>query len=289
MKDSKSQRSDNGTQNRFVANKLAEVADLLDQQNASHFRVRAYRDAADYVAALSKAIGLIYEQEGRKGLEALPTIGASIANAIIELIETGDLGILDRLRGATDPVRLFQTVPMIGPALAQTIHDDLHIDSLEDLEAAAFDGRLADLKGIGQRRNDSIRHSLNDMLARRRPRQSGPRDGPPTVRQILDIDEAYRGSLQSLPAIKPRRFNPTGERQIPILHTEIEDWRFTALFSNTAAAHRFGRTKDWVVIYHEREGHPEGQSTVVTQHGGPMDGKRVIRGREEACARYYGI
>ena len=99
-------------ENLFIAEKLSEVADYLERQGATQFRVAAYRDAATYVAALSEPIRLVYRNSGKPGLEALPTIGVSIAAAIAELLETDALGILDRLRGSADPEKLFQTVPL---------------------------------------------------------------------------------------------------------------------------------------------------------------------------------
>jgi hypothetical protein len=280
-------RDDDLSENRFVADKLEDVASLLDQQNASLFRVRAYRDAASYLRGLPHPVRLDYQHGGKRGLDDLPTIGTSIAAAIAEILDTGALGLLDRLRGAADPEQVFQSVPMIGPALARLIHDDLNIDTLEALEAAAYDGRLATIKGIGPRRVESLRHSLTDMLARRRPRQT-PRDQQqPSVADILAVDQAYRSNVEQLPTIKPRRFNPTGGTRLPILHTERDEWQFTALFSNSPTAHRFGKTRDWVVIYFERADQPEAQVTIVTEHGGPLDGKRVIRGQENACATHY--
>ncbi len=275
------------SENRFVADKLDEVARLLEQQNASLFRIRAYRDAASYVRGLSHPIRLDYQRGGKRGLDDLPTIGQSIAATIAEILDTGASGLLDRLRGAADPEQVLRTVPMIGPALAQQIHDDLGIETLEALEAAAYDGRLASLKGFGPRRVESLRHSLADMLARRRPRQAPIDRQQPSLADILSIDQTYRSNADKLPTIKPRRFNPTGETRLPILHTERDGWQFTALFSNTPAAHRFGRNRDWVVIYFERPDQPEGQVTVVTEHGGVLDGKRVIRGQEKACQAYY--
>lgn len=277
-------QQDRAVPNAFIAEKLREVADLLDQQAATPFRVRAYRDAAAYIDTMKEPLGAIYERDGRPGLEDLPTIGSSIASAIAEMLETGDLGLLGRLRGSANPEALFQTVPMIGPTLAHAIHDTLHIETLEALEAAAADGRLLSVEGFGQRRVDSMRHSLNEMLARRRAHDGA---AEPPVSDILAVDLAYRDNAYTLPTITPRRFNATGERRIPIMHTEHGPWQFTALFSNTASAHRFGRTQDWVVIYFERDGHPDGQATVVTQHGGPLDGRRVVRGRETDCARLY--
>jgi len=275
-------------ENQFIAGKLADVADLLEAQGATTFRVRAYRSAAEYIAALPQSIRHVYRETGRRGLEDLPTIGDSIAAAISELLETGRLGTLDRLRGSEEPEKLFQTVPMIGPQLAKTIHNTLHIDTLEALEAAAADGRLAAVKGIGRRRVDGIRNSLNNMLARRRPRPLQGGTKPPSVADILAVDQTYREKADTLPTIQPRRFNKSGDLRIPILHTERRDWEFTALYSNSSAAHQYGKTRDWVVIYYEQDTHPEGQSTVVTQRGGILDGKRVVRGREKDCADFYG-
>jgi hypothetical protein len=277
------------TENAFIAEKLSEVADLLDQQAAASFRARAYHDAATYIATLPHPIRTIYEQEGRKGLEHLPTIGVSISAAVAALLESGAFDLLERLRGTTDPETLFQTIPMIGPSLARLIHETLQIETLEALEAAAIDERLMSVKGIGKRRVDSIRHALNDMLARRRPVQPPEGAQHPDVRDILAVDQEYRSKAETLPSIKPRRFNETGKRRIPILHTERGTWAFTALNSNTAAAHQYGRADDWVVIYYAREDVPDGQATVITAHGGLFDGKRIVRGQEQACARYYGL
>jgi putative hydrolase len=67
---------------------------------------------------------------------------------------------------------------------------------------------------------------------------------------------------------------------------EKAGWSFTALYYNTARAHKLGKTKDWVVMYFERIGY-EDQATVVMERCGPLSGKRVVRGREQACKRYY--
>ena len=48
----------------------------------------------------------------------------------------------------------------IGPAFAHRIHDELHVDSLEELELAAHDGRLETVVGIGPRRAEAIRAAL---------------------------------------------------------------------------------------------------------------------------------
>jgi len=275
------------SENRYVADKLSEIAELLDQQAASPFRVQAYRDAAAHIRTLPHPIRLDYETGGKRGLDELPTIGSSIASAIAEILDTGKSGILDRLRGAADPEKIFQTVPMIGPALARQIHEELGLETLEALEVAAHDGSLETIKGIGPRRVESLRHSLSDMLARRRPSRAARDRQKPAVADILAIDAAYRADADTLPFIKPRRFNPTGEVRLPILHADRAGWHFTALYSNSPNAHRFQKTRDWVVIYFERASQAEGQVTVVTEHSGQLAGKRVVRGQEAECATYY--
>jgi hypothetical protein len=110
------------------------------------------------------------------------------------------------------------------------------------------------------------------------------------VAEILDVDREYRAAAArgELQTIAPRRFNPAGEAWLPILHTRRGEREYTALFSNTARAHRLGRTGDWVVIYHDGRG-GERQATVVTATRGALRGRRVVRGREPACEAHYGV
>ena len=275
--------------NRQIADKLNAVAVLLDNQNANRFRVRAYEDAAAYVAGLTQPVSDIFAKGGIAALEDLPTIGPSIAAAIMEILQTGDLRLLTTLRGDQDPEKLLQTVPQIGPHLAAVIHDDLGIDTLEELEMAAADGRLSGLPGFGPRRVKGIQYALQNMLARRRPLVPAVAQPLPPVADVLDVDREYRSAAQAgrLPLITPRRFNPGGAAWLPILHTERGDWHFTALFSNTLRAHQLRRTGDWVVIRFEKDHAGAGQCTVVTEQRGELAGKRVIRGRESACAQFY--
>lgn len=275
--------------NRDVAAKLAEAADLLALQGADPFRVNAFRRAARTVADLPQDIRELAEAEGPAGLVALPHIGRGIAAAIIEMVATGRWSRLDRLRGELDAERLFQSVPGIGPELAARIHDHLHIDSLEALEVAAHDGRLADVPGLGRRRTIAVQAALAAMLGRGRITRH-PGAVAPSVGELLDVDREYRREAEAgrLPTIAPRRFNPDGESWLPILHTDRGEWHFTALFSNTARAHKLGRTRDWVVVYYYDHSHREDQCTVVTETRGALRGRRVVRGRERECAEHYG-
>jgi hypothetical protein len=270
--------------NQAIADRLREASALLHQQGANPFRVGAYRRAADTVAGLPQSVVLILDEEGLEGLEALPGIGRALAAAIAEMVRTGRWLQLERLRGALQPEQVFRTVPGIGPALAHRIHEALGIDTLEALEAAAHDGRLEAVPGVGPRRAAMLRASLAQMLSRWRPRPRPPRKAP-GVDLLLDVDREYRrrAAAGELRTITPRRFNPEGEAWLPILHTERGDWHFTALYSNTARAHELGRVFDWVVIYYQSDDEAEGQCTVVTESRGPLAGGRVVRGREREC------
>ena len=111
-------------------------------------------------------------------------------------------------------------------------------------------------------------------------------DNEPSVADLLDVDVEYRHKAAAglLAKIAPRRFNRTRKAWLPILHTQRGDWRFTVLYSNTALAHQLRRTRNWVVIYFQRAHEPQRQRTVVTETRGPLEGRRVVRGRESEVA-----
>ncbi len=278
----------NHSDNQAIAERLREMAELLDAQGANPFRVSAYGKAGNAIAGLRRDVRDLFEKQGSAGLEAIPGVGKGIASAIVELLTTGRWIQLQRLRGTVDPCALFQTIPGVGKDLAERIHDVLAVDTLEALEAAAHEGRLESVTGIGARRAAAISASLTSMLdrVRRRPRLTRPGQREPSVQLLLKIDRMYRdrATAEKLPTIAPKRFNPDGKSWLPILHADRESWHFTALFSNTQRAHELGMTHDWVVIYfYDGEHHIEGQRTVVTETRGPMVGKRTVRGREREC------
>jgi hypothetical protein len=282
-------------ENERIAQWLRQMAELLHAQQANPFRVGAYRRAADTVERLQVNVRDVLADRGREGLDELPGIGRGIASVIAEILQTGRWAQLDRLRGSLEPAALFQTVPGVGPELAERIHDALGVETLEALEVASHDGRLDSVPGVGPRRAAAIRAELAEILGRSGlVRRTIPSDaahgGPePAAAVFLDVDREYRDKSQAgaLPTIAPRRFNPGGEAWLPVLHAHREPWHFTALFSNTARAHELGRTRDWVVIYFHDDDHVERQRTVVTETRGPLQGRRVVRGREAECRAWY--
>ncbi len=275
--------------NRLLVAHLEEIADLLEAQDASVFRVRAYRKAAESVRELERPALEIFRDRGIAGLDAVPHVGTGIARVIRDFLVGGRTAALDHLRGTADPVAILETVPGIGPILAQRLYEETGLDSLEALEAAAHDGRLAGVNGFGSKRIAGIRDALATRLGRARRDARTPLSlHTPRIAVLLDVDREYREKAAEglLPRIAPRRFNPTGAAWLPVLHTSREGWHLTALYSNTALAHRLQRTNDWVVIYADgADG--EHQHTVITAREGVLAGERVVRGREHECEAFY--
>lgn len=280
-------------ENRSIADRLDEIASLLANQGASDFRVRAYHSAADTARQLNRPLREILEREGLQGLIALPTIGSSIANLIEQHLRLGRMPLLDRLRGEASAEQYFTTLPGIGPELSHRIHEYLNVETLPELLAAVRQGRIAQVPGIGRKRERAIRESLTQRIQGKAALSSTPvaeADHSVSVAELLAIDEEYRrlASEGKLPKIAPRKFNPGNVAWLPILHTERGGRHFSALFSNTARAHDLNTIKDWVVIFHDDAG-AHGRWTVITSQFGKLHGCRIVRGREDECCEYYHL
>ena len=276
--------------NEKIVKSFREIASLLEIQKANFYRVNAYRRAANTIESLDKPIELIVEKNGIAGLTVLPGIGEGIARMVYEYVATGRMTRLEALRGENDPITMLSRIPGIGTNMARNIYENLHIDSLEALEIAAYDGQLESVPNIGENRLESIRSWLNKVLGQRNYHPfSRVLLGKPAVSMLLGIDRIYNDGVKknSLPKIAPKRFNPKQEAWLPILHTTQNGWHFTAMYSNSYRAHELDRHKDWVIIYYYDKHHRGGQYTVVSEYRGALAGKRVIRGREIECREYY--
>jgi Holliday junction resolvasome RuvABC DNA-binding subunit len=275
------------TINTEIAARLREVSHLLEEQGANQFRIRAYERAAETLKNLKRPVDKLIKSGGLEALQELPGIGIGLARSIQQFVLKGTLSTLERLRGESDPVAALASISGIGALLAERLHSELGITTLEELEAAAHDGRLAEVRGFGKKRIAGIMESLATRLGGRRQLVSKPSKTPP-VSELLDVDHEYRLKADAgrLRRIAPKRFNPTRKAWLPVLNTKRGKRRYTALFSNTALAHELGKTRDWVVLYYDG-GEGEKQCTVVTAKQGPLAGSRVVRGREKESAAFY--
>jgi hypothetical protein len=271
--------------NAMIARKLNDYATYLEGEESNVYRVRAYRRGAATVLALEQSLADVVKEKGRAGLEELPGIGASLAYTIEGLVRTGEFRTLRPDAGHIDPERLLTSLPGIGRQLAHVLREQLGITTLEDLERAAHQGRLAQV-GVGPKRLRGLIDALAGRL--RRSRLPEPIQGEPPVADLLAVDEQYRRQAEgdSLPTLTPRRFNPEHQPWLPLFVTDRAGWRFRALFSNTALAHRLNQTRNWVVVsFHD--GFHSGQRTMVTETRGDLCGQRVVRGRERECRAHY--
>ncbi len=141
--------------NARIAADLDEIADLLELQDANPFRVRAYRNAARTVRDADAPIRA--RVEANEDLRELPGIGKDIAAQIVRKVEGHEMEALVDLRGKVprgllDVVR----VPGVGPKKARALWSELGVASLDALDAAAREGRIADLKGFGAKTQERI-------------------------------------------------------------------------------------------------------------------------------------
>ena len=175
--------------NAEIADALERVADLLPGEDANPYRVQAYRRAAASVRDCDESVATT-ARDRPNALKDLPDIGHKLGGAIEEYVRTGRIPLLERLESEVEPDGLLQRVPGIGPGLAERIVDELGVGTLEELEEAAWDGRLGQVEGFGQGRVQAVRDSLAAMLSRRPPasaRRPAQADGVSTERPAVDL------------------------------------------------------------------------------------------------------
>ncbi|MGZ8633466.1 MAG: DNA polymerase/3'-5' exonuclease PolX [Solirubrobacteraceae bacterium] len=140
--------------NATIAALFDELADLYELDGAVVHRVLAYRNAAKSVREAPRSVAAM-TRDGK--VTELPGIGRTLEEKIAALIETGTIPAIEKLRaripaGLIDLTRL----PGLGPKRARRLHDQLGIDSLESLRAAAEAQKLRDVRGFGARFEESV-------------------------------------------------------------------------------------------------------------------------------------
>jgi DNA polymerase (family 10) len=139
--------------NSEVAKVFFEIADILEMQGV-RFKPQAYRRAASAIEQLEVDIGQAVA-EGRH--RDIPGVGEAIGKKIEELVRTGELDYLDRLRAEVPAgLREVLSIPDVGPKTAMLLHRELGISSVQELKEAALNHRLRVLKGFGQKTEDRI-------------------------------------------------------------------------------------------------------------------------------------
>ncbi|HYR29441.1 MAG TPA: helix-hairpin-helix domain-containing protein, partial [Thermoanaerobaculia bacterium] len=146
-------------ENLAVARVLNEIADLLEIKNENPFKIRAYRNAAETVAHLGTSLADLTAEERR----GIPGIGKDLASRIGELLETGSSPYHQSLLEEFPPTVLdLLRLQGVGPKTVALLYHGLGISTLADLEAAAKDGRIRSLKGMGAKKETLILKALEE-------------------------------------------------------------------------------------------------------------------------------
>jgi DNA polymerase (family X) len=177
--------------NSEIAVAMDELGDLYELDGASIHRIVAYRNGAKAVREASSAVAqLALDGQATK----LPGIGATLQEKIVALTETGEIPALVKLRGKFPPGLVEMTkLPGLGPKRARRLYEELQIDSLDSLKEAATAGRIAELKGFGEKAEQSLIEAVDAY------EQSGPAQRV-VLNRALVVGEELLGAIRAHPA-----------------------------------------------------------------------------------------
>ena len=233
--------------NQLVVQILNEVADMLDMQGVE-FKPRAYRRAARTIESLAEPIEQIYA-EGK--LKDLPGVGEAIAKKIGEIIDTGSLKYRDELKAKT-PIDLegILGVEGIGPKTAGLLFKRLGIKSLDDLERAAKEHKIREIKRLGPKTEENILSSID--LAKRRKVRTLLGDALPVAEEICQhlraVEKAATGRLEAAGSLR-RMKETVGD--IDILATSLHSLKLSEAFTSMSGVRKVlekGETKSSIIL-----------------------------------------
>src|SRR5438093_7410941 len=146
--------------NTAIARILREIADLLEIKNDNPFKIRAYRNGADIAANHPHDLARLDET----GLREIPGIGKDLASRIREMADTGDTAYHRELIAEFPPTILdLLHLQGVGPKTVAVLYRELGVRTLDDLEAAARDGRVRALRGMGPKKEALILKALDEQ------------------------------------------------------------------------------------------------------------------------------
>lgn len=149
--------------NADVAAILYEIGEILTIKD-DRFRSRAYLLAAQRITSLTEDIRKVKE---RGELDEIPGVGRSIASTITEVLDTGESKVLEELRESLPPgVRQLMELEGVGPKNAMRLVEELKLSSIDDLEKAAREGMIREIKGFGEKKELNILQSISDYRNR---------------------------------------------------------------------------------------------------------------------------
>ena len=192
--------------NSDVARVFQDIADLLELKGENVFKIRAYQKAARAIEHHPRELEAMIEEGD--DLRSIPGVGEAIAKKTTELITTGRLGYYENLkaefpRGITNLL----VIPGIGPKTASKLSSELGVSSVDELERAITDGRVAQLFRLGQKTADNILHQIQAL--RRKDQRIPIGEALPIVEEIITALGSIPGVKNLTPAGSLRRFQET--------------------------------------------------------------------------------
>ncbi len=178
--------------NTAIAKVFSDIADLLELKGENAFKVRAYQKAARTIGHYPKEIRIMLD-EG-EDLRDIPGIGEAIAKKTTELVTTRKLGYYENLKAEfPDGITNLLALPGIGPKTASRLSNELGINSVDSLERAISEGRVAKLFRLGDK---TAANMLQQIQALRRKDQRVP------IGEALPIVEEILGLLRTVPGVR---------------------------------------------------------------------------------------
>src|SRR5688572_15790460 len=175
-----------------LADILTDIATLLELKGENPFKSRAYQNAARALNSMDEPLDKLIAENRLAGVRG---IGDAINKKIVELVTTGRLAYYDELQASIPPgLREMLAIPGLGPKKIKALHDHLRIDTVEKLEQACKEGKVAALKGFGEktqanicegilrRRSYASRHLMADGLFIAEPILESLRQHPDVIR-----------------------------------------------------------------------------------------------------------
>jgi len=176
-----------------IAALLERIADLLEIQGENVFKVNAYRRAAENIREAGRPLA---EVRAEGTLRQVPGVGEAIAEKIAELIDTGKLGFYEKLKQEVPESLLdLLEVPDMGPKRVGLVWKNLGVTDLGGLAAAAADGRLKDLPGLGAKSEAKIRKGLEDLQGRKIASRT-------PLGVAWELAEAVKSALLEVPGVE---------------------------------------------------------------------------------------
>jgi DNA polymerase (family 10) len=183
--------------NAEVAKVFQDIADLLELKGENPFKIRAYQRA---VFSLEHLPQEVEELVGEGRLREVPGVGEAIAKKITELITTGHLKYYEELKAEFPAgISTLLEVPGIGPKTAMLLSKELDIKSIDELEAAIAEGRVASLPRLGEKTAENIRRHIQAL---RRKDQRIP------IGEALTVMDEIMAGLRGVPGL--RNLTPAG-------------------------------------------------------------------------------